>query len=222
MRLVVWAKTWLRMPESATSNSMTTSRPTAITSSVVMPRWTSTLSITTWKNNGVTKAKSCRTKETSSTSPSSLRYLTTAGMNQVKSNFARSPASEAREVSRISSPLQRVSKSANDNTWGRSTRGSWIRTFCSSTRARMTKLPSFSMASAGSGVCERRATSVATFFALSPSCFAASRICGTPKRWPGSRKSWASWSASAAMLWKRASMTRPTSPLSGSGADPGG
>jgi hypothetical protein len=56
----------------------------------------------------------------------------------------------------------------------------------------MTKLPSFSMASAGSGVCGRRAASVATFFALSPSCFAASRICGTPKRWPGSRKSWAS------------------------------
>ena len=33
------------------------------TSSVVRPRWTSTLSITTWKNSGETSAKSCRKNE---------------------------------------------------------------------------------------------------------------------------------------------------------------
>ncbi len=100
-----------------------------MTSSVVMPLCTNTLSITTWKNSGVTSAKSCRTKDTSNTSPSSLRYLTTAGMNQVKSNFASSPASEAREANRISPPLQRASNSASASTCGRSLRGSWIRTF---------------------------------------------------------------------------------------------
>ena len=54
---------------------MTTS-PTTSTSSVVRPRCTSTLSITTWKNSGVTSAKSCRKNETTSTSPNSVRYLT--------------------------------------------------------------------------------------------------------------------------------------------------
>jgi hypothetical protein len=111
------------VPRAATSKTTTTSRPPAMTSSVVRPRCTSTLSITTWKNSGVTSAKSCRTKETSSTSPSNLRYLTTAGMNQLKSNRASSPASDAREVNRIRSPLQRAAKSAVLRTCGRGAAG---------------------------------------------------------------------------------------------------
>ena len=75
------------------------------TSSVVRPRCTSTLSITTWKNSGLTSANSCRNSETSSTSPSSRRYLTRLGMNQVKSNLASSPARLARLAMRMSSPV---------------------------------------------------------------------------------------------------------------------
>ncbi|MNR07576.1 hypothetical protein D3C85_1237010 [compost metagenome] len=91
----------------------------AITSRVLSPRCTSTLSITTWKNSGVSSAKICNTKDTSSTSPSSLRYLTMAGMNQVKSNFDNSPANEASERIRISSPLQRASSASKSSTSGR-------------------------------------------------------------------------------------------------------
>src|SRR6218665_267696 len=52
MRLVVCANTKLRKVVSKTSNSTTTVKPKAITSSVVKPRCTNTLSITTWKNSG--------------------------------------------------------------------------------------------------------------------------------------------------------------------------
>ncbi|MNJ63079.1 hypothetical protein D3C77_589520 [compost metagenome] len=84
----------------------------AITSRVVKPRCTSTLSMTTWKNSGVSKAKICSTKETSSTSPNSLRYLTIAGMNQVKSKRESSPAIEASERISSRSPVQRASSSS--------------------------------------------------------------------------------------------------------------
>ena len=67
-------------------------RPMAITSSVIMAWLTSTLSITTWKNIGMISPMICNTSEISSTSPSTLRYLTTAGMNQVKSKREDSPA----------------------------------------------------------------------------------------------------------------------------------
>ena len=80
------------------------------TSSVVRPRCTSTLSITTWKNSGLTSANSCRNSETTSTSPNSRRYLTRLGMNQLKSNLASSPARLARLATRISSPVQRSAK----------------------------------------------------------------------------------------------------------------
>jgi len=65
------------------------------------------LSITTWKNSGVTSMKNWSTNETSSTSSSARRYFTTAGMNQLKSNFASSPDIEAREVIWINSPDHR-------------------------------------------------------------------------------------------------------------------
>ena len=68
--------------------------------------------MTTWKNKGDTRPKSCSTKLISNTSPSSLRYLTRAGMNQEKSNFAKSPASEARLVMRMSSPVQWLAKTS--------------------------------------------------------------------------------------------------------------
>ncbi len=46
----------------------TTISPKASTSSVVRPLCTSTLSMTTWKNNGVISANSCRKNEAISTS----------------------------------------------------------------------------------------------------------------------------------------------------------
>ncbi len=53
---------------------------------------TNTLSMTIWKNIGVTRPMSCSTKEISSTSPNSARYFTIEGMNHEKSNLAVSPA----------------------------------------------------------------------------------------------------------------------------------
>ncbi len=99
-----------------------------MTSSVDRPRCTSTLSITTWKNSGVARAKICKANDTSSTSPSSRRYLTIAGMNQVKSKRASSPASDAREVNRINSPFQRLENSASGSTFGPAAPASWIST----------------------------------------------------------------------------------------------
>ncbi|MCY1561879.1 hypothetical protein D9M68_991950 [compost metagenome] len=60
-----------------------------------------------------------------------------AGMNQVKSNRAISPASEAREVNRINSPVQRACSSAREIDSGRPALGDWIRALSASTLARM-------------------------------------------------------------------------------------
>ncbi|MCY1559491.1 hypothetical protein D9M68_965370 [compost metagenome] len=104
------------------------------TSSVVMPRCTSTLSITTWKNSGLTSAKSWRMKEMKSTSPSSLRCLTRLGMNQEKSNLASSPARLARLVMRISSPVQCAAKTSRGSMTGRAVSAEAADGSCSSTR----------------------------------------------------------------------------------------
>ncbi len=57
------------------SNTPIVTSPIMSTSSVLMPRCTSTLSITTWKNSGETSAKICRKKDATITSPRSRRYL---------------------------------------------------------------------------------------------------------------------------------------------------
>src|SRR5216683_5543155 len=62
------------MPRIVSKIAMATS-PITSTSSVLSVRCTSTLSITTWKNSGETRAKSWRKNEASRTSPSRWRYL---------------------------------------------------------------------------------------------------------------------------------------------------
>ena len=62
--------------------STTATRPITSTSSVVRPRCTSTLSMTTWKNSGETRAKTCRKNDATSTSPRRRRYLWIAPRNQ--------------------------------------------------------------------------------------------------------------------------------------------
>ena len=64
------------------SNRVMVTRPITSTSSVLMLRCTSTLSITTWKNSGDTRAKSCR-KEATRTSLKWRRYLWMAPRNQL-------------------------------------------------------------------------------------------------------------------------------------------
>ena len=58
----------IRAQTRIVSNMPTATRPRMSTSSVLMLRCTSTLSITTWKNSGETSAKSCRKKDATSTS----------------------------------------------------------------------------------------------------------------------------------------------------------
>ena len=58
-----------------TSNSEIAASPITSTWSVLRLRCTRTLSITTWKNSGVTSAKICRKNEATRTSVRSLRYL---------------------------------------------------------------------------------------------------------------------------------------------------
>ena len=151
------------MPDSSASNTIAQIRPMAMTCSVCIAWLTSTLSITTWKNSGVTRPMSCSTSEISRISASSRRYLTTAGMNQVKSNFAIRPAKLALLVNRISSPVQVRSSSSSAMTVGGSP-ARWISTrvlpgssvpagiaAAPSMRATTKKRPAASRATAGSG-----------------------------------------------------------------------
>ena len=71
---------------------------------VVRLWWTRTLSITTWKNSGVTSANIWMKSDTTSTSRNIFRYLITAGTNQRKSNFDRSPRTDALEAVRSKRP----------------------------------------------------------------------------------------------------------------------
>lgn len=189
-----------------------------MTSRVVKPRCTRTLSITTWKNNGVINANSCSAKLTASTSPSSRRYFTIAGMNQVKSNFASSPATDAFDAIRMSSPDQRRSNSSRSSVSGRPTRGSWMRTRPSSIRAKMKNRTAPSsvraLAIAGNGVVASLDIDTDTDFARTPSFLDANRMSATPKN-PPSPNSCRSWSGSTGSPWNLAMMTRQVNPESG-------
>ena len=150
------------MPESSASNTIAQTSPRAMTLSVFIAWLTSTLSITTWKNSGVTRPSNCSTSEISRISPSRRRYLTMAGMNQVKSNFAIWPLKLALLVKNSSSPVQRASSSSSVITDGGSP-ACWISTLALpgrlpvppadpvSMRATMKKRPLPSRATAGSG-----------------------------------------------------------------------
>lgn len=203
----------MRKALSTLSKSTTTTRPMTSTSRVVRPRCTSTLSITTWKKSGETSAKSCRKSEMSITSPSSWRCLTRLGMNQLKSNRASSPASEARLVTSSSSPDHCSAKTARGSMVGRLLApgevGSWKSTRWPSHWASTTQRPSFMRASAGSGASVRRSTALRWGLALRPRCWAARR------RWVVSSASlggqpiwWARVSGSAATWCRRASRHR--------------
>ncbi len=54
-----------------------------------------------------------------SASPNRRRYLTSDGTNQLKSNFASSPTSAARLVTRINSPVQRAANASSGSIVGR-------------------------------------------------------------------------------------------------------
>lgn len=184
-------------------------------------------------------ANNCSAKLTPSTSSSRRRYFTTAGMNQVKSNFAMSPAMEAREVKRISSPDHWACRASRLRDSGRPTVGDWIRARPSSMRARRKKLMSpvaplhgspccallardAPIPIAGKGVFASRAGSTRTRLATSPSFLAAnSRPCASSAR-PSCANSCAIWSGSAATPCSRAIITRQAMPLSCSVARLGG
>ena len=95
----------MRSAPSTLSKTETAMRPITSTSSVVKPRCTSTLSMTTWKNSGETSANSWRKKDATSTSVKKRRYLCIACRNQVTSNRRASSPSEARRASSTSRPL---------------------------------------------------------------------------------------------------------------------
>ncbi len=137
-----------------------------------------------------------------------------AGINQLKSKRARSPANEASERIRISSPLQRASKSSKLSTSGRCAWGSWISALPSSRRAMIKKRPSSAVAIAGSGVWLKRDNELRAALAFRPSFFAAISSSARPNWRPSSANSWVSCSGEAATLWKRASMTKQARPVS--------
>ena len=66
--------------------------------------------MTTWKNNGETRANSCRKNDATSTSPRRCRYLWIAPRNQVMSKRRVMSDNPARRVIRISRPSQTAVK----------------------------------------------------------------------------------------------------------------
>ena len=181
MREVVWAKIYVRKPPNTTSNTVTASNATAITSKVEKPRCTKTLSITTWKNNGVTSANNCSTTDTASTSKKIRRYLTTAGINQVKSNFASDPSTEAREASKISRPEKRASNCSRAHTSGRPRSASCTRKRSPSTLANTKCRPSSHQTKAGRASRCKRSVLWETNLAFRPNPFAANSHCSRDK-----------------------------------------
>ena len=182
------------------------------TSSVLRPRCTRTLSITTWKNSGETKANICRKNEATSTSPSKCRYLWIAPMNQVMSKRRVISDSPARRVIRINSPSQSASSSACVIRTGRAVCGYCTRTLPSPALAMTMKPPSRSAAIAGSGVFASRDQSLRQARALRPRSLAHRSISGAPIFVVPSRC--LICSRSAATPWKCRTVTRDSSPES--------
>src|SRR5262249_28191146 len=99
------------MPRMA-SNIEIATRPMTSTSRVPKDRCTSTLSITTWKNSGETRANSCRKNDATSTSLRRCRYLWIAPRNQVMSNRRVISDNPAPRGIRINSPSHTPSNPA--------------------------------------------------------------------------------------------------------------
>ena len=110
------------MPRTVSKIEMAT-RPTTSTSRVLKDRWTSTLSMTTWKNSGETRANSCRKNDATNTSLRRCRYLWIAARNHVMSNRRARSDIGARRVIRISRPSQTTLSSARDIKAGRGASG---------------------------------------------------------------------------------------------------
>ena len=107
------------------------SRPMTSTSSVLRPRWTNTLSMTTWKNRGDTRANNCRKNDATSTSLRRCRYLWIAPINQVMSKRRVISDNPARRAIRISPPSQTARSSARVIKAGRDASGDCTRTLSS-------------------------------------------------------------------------------------------
>ncbi|MGY4459899.1 hypothetical protein ACVWYI_003859 [Bradyrhizobium sp. LB13.1] len=114
------------------------------------------MSITTWKNSGETNAKSWRKNEAATTSPSSRRYLPIAPMNQVMSKWRPRSDSPARRAIRINPPSQFAHSSSRSINTGRCTPGDCTSTWSGEALAMTMKLPSRSIAIAGSGLSGKR------------------------------------------------------------------
>ena len=136
------------------------SRPMTSTSRVLKARCTSTLSMTTWKNSGETRANSCRKNDATSTSLRRCRYLWIAPRNQVMSNRRVMSDNPARRVIRISPPSQTARSSARVIKAGRDACGDWTRTLSSAALATTMNPPSRRAAMAGKGVLASRDQSV--------------------------------------------------------------
>ncbi len=119
-----------------------------MTSRVDNPRWTSTLSMTSWKARGVMRAKICRKKDAASVSESSPRYFFRACQNQRMPNLVCSSGSNVR-FTVIMRPLHIFSKSVRESSIALSAPGTCSRARFSSILPRSAKRPSDNSAIAG-------------------------------------------------------------------------
>ena len=137
-RVVVCEKVYVRSPPSRVSKIPMQISATIKTSRLDSPRLTSTLSITTWNKSGDTNAKSCKKNEAKITSPNSLRYLTTAGINHEMSNLRFLPLINSRQVIIKSLPFHLSINSSLFKTSGwLPLAGSWIKALSSVTLPRI-------------------------------------------------------------------------------------
>src|SRR5215831_3508713 len=186
------------------------SKPTISTSSVLNPRCTSTLSMTTWKNKGETSPNNCKKNDAISTSLRRRRYLWIAPINQVMSKRRVMSDNPARRAIRISPPSQIARSSARVIKAGRDAIGDCTRTLSSAALATTRKPPSRRSAMAGKGVLASRDQSVRWAFALSPRSLAHRSISGAPTLVVPNRC--LICSRSAATPCKCSSVTRDSSP----------
>ena len=82
MRLPVWRIRYWRTQVIAALNTMNTTSPMPMTVKVLRVWWTTTLSMTTWVNNGVASAMSWMASDAMRMSRNTLRCLSSSGMNQ--------------------------------------------------------------------------------------------------------------------------------------------
>ena len=169
----------------------------------------------------MTKANSCSTIDTIRTSSSSLRYFTIAGINQLKSKRASSPTSDAREASRIKSPVQCSENSSNDIQTGCADIGrcisSRVPASVFSTRPTMAKSPDVSLKIAGVATFSKRSGFTWRCSANRPRWRAACRIAFDENPAGDSPNSWSNCAASVAIPCARAIVTRQLRPV-GNGA----